>query len=62
MENSTHCFHVKAKILSYFQIFISVHLSSYNRFENDMKHFLFYLNKVQGMYRESCMLTDKKHF
>ena len=37
-------------------------LSSYNRFENDMKHFVFYLNKAQGMYRESCMLTDKSIF
>ena len=37
-------------------------LSTSNKFENGMKRLVFYLNKVQGMYRESCMLTDKNIF
>ena len=38
------------------------HLNAYYKFKNNIKCFVFHKNNVQGIYRESCMLTDKNIF
>ena len=38
------------------------HLNAYYKFKNNIKCFVFHKNNVEGIYGESCMLTDKNIF
>ena len=35
------------------------HLNAFYKFKNNIKCFVFHKNNVEGIYGESCMLTDK---
>ena len=37
-------------------------LNAYYKFRNNIKCFVFHQNNVQGIYGESCTLTDKNIF
>ena len=38
------------------------HLNAFYKFKNNIKCFVFHKNNVEGIYGESCMLTDKNIF